>query len=391
MSDVLLVIECGVAATRAARIENGRAARLWFGPARGDEREDDAPTAGRRFAGRVRSVNRALNAAFVDIGADVEAFLPLGKTHGPPIVEGALISVKIKAAPRQDKGALVKYLDAAPPLDRPGRLPPFLDAALDAAAALGEGAARIIVDDGGASAALRAAVSMPVEHETRSVALFERYGAERALEEAFERVAPLRGGGRLVIDEAQALTAIDVDTGGLEASSPARLREKIAFAAADEAVFQIVLRNIGGHVAVDFPSIGDKAGKARFRNHLAAAVGRIEGAGAFGFSKSGLFCFTAPHKEDSLLERFTQTGPAGPAPGRRFTTDWLARTALRTLEHRLRAAPQSRLKLRLGAEIYARIAARPAWTARLRERCGPHFELAEDKKLEECGFDLVEN
>lgn len=391
MSGVALIVECGVAATRGARIENGRVTRFWFGAARGDEREDAAPTAGRRFAGRVRSVNRALNAAFVDIGDPVDAFLPLGKNQAPPFSEGALISVKIKSSPRQGKGALVKYLDAAPPSGGPGRLAPFHDAAIEAAAALGEGADRIVVDDGEASAALRAAGAAPVEHEARSVALFELYGAERALEEAFDRVVPLRGGGRLVIDEAQALTAIDVDTGGLEASSPARLREKIAFAAADEAVFQIVLRNIGGHAAVDFPSIGDKAGKARFRDHLAAAVGRIEGAGAFGFSKSGLFCFTVPHKEDSLLDRFTEQGLTGPAPGRRFTADWIAKTAVRSLEHRLRAAPRSRLKLRLGVEIYARIAAEAAWTERLRKRSGPHFELVEDNKLQERGFDLVEN
>ena len=387
-----LIIECGVAATRAALIENDETVQFWFGPARGDEGEDVKPRAGRRFAGRVLVIDRSLNAAFVDVGDGLDAYLPLNKKIEPHVTEGALIGVAVKSPPRQGKGAVLKYLDDID-LDRdaPGRLPPFHDAAIEAVIAIGEGANEIIIDDGRASAVLKASgVKADISHEQHSVALFEAHDAESALETAFDRYAPLKGGGNLVIDEVQALTAIDVDTGGLTASSPVRLREKIAIAAAYESVRQIRLRNIGGHVVIDFPSISGKAARTRFNEQLRQVMARIDGAGAFSFSKSGLFSFTAPHQAQSVQERFTDVAPAAPSPGRRFTLDWQAKSAIRSLEHRLRAAPRAVLRLRLGLPLNDYMKARAIWFDRLRDQYGARFEIVADNKMEERSFDVSE-
>lgn len=397
MSAPLVIIECGVAVTRAALIENGIVTRFWFGPARGDERRDETPMAGRRFAGRVRAVDRALAAAFLDIGDGRDAYLSVNGKNEADLVEGAFVNVAVKAPPRQDKGALLKWQGAPlpPDCDAPGRLPPFDDAALEAARALddkgGKGAGRIIIDDGAARAALAAALpDADIQHEPHSVALFEAHGAEAALEEVFARAVPLPGGGRVTIDEAEALTAIDVDTGALKAASPVRLREKVAFAAADEIMRQLRLREIGGHVVTDFPAIGAPGPRARFAAHLKAALSSLPGAGASSFSKSGLFSFTLPHRAQSLMERFSEPAPADPVAGRRFTLDWRAKSALRALEHRLRAGPSARCRLKVSVDLGAYLDQNPVWIARLGERYGARFEITPGAGLEERSYDLSE-
>lgn len=406
---VTLIIECGVAQTRAALFENGVAIRFWFGPARGDEEKDQTPRKGRHFYGRVKSVNASLSAAFVDIGDGLDAFLPI-KKPGDAVAEGALINVAVKSPPRQGKGAVLKPLPDSEFLPSgegrkttndeagdkparlvPGRAPPFIDPAIEAANTIGESATTIVIDDAAARAALTAAgVTADIQYEEHFEALFDDYGASEELEKAFGQTVALNGGGRLVIDEAQALTAIDVDSGALSASSSARLREKMALTAADEAMRQVRLRNIGGHVVIDFPAIGAKSARAKFRERLTIALSRIEGAGTSSFSKSGLFTFTAPHGAQSLIERFTETVPGDPVSGRRFTLDWQAKSALREAEHRLRAGPKVKLKLNVGAALFEYLNAQQIWIDRLNDRYGPRVDITKDEKLEERGYDLSE-
>lgn len=386
-----LLIECGVAETRACLMEHDQPVRLWFGPARGDEHIDLAPRSGRQYFGRVMSVNSSLNAAFLDIGDGRDAYLALNNKYADEIHNDALIHVEVKSPPRQSKGALLRYLGVHENNDQPGVCEPTIDAALETVRLIGPDAAEIIVDDGTAVAMLKSSsIDAQIRHNIHSVSLFEKYGVEAALDTAFDPIAPIEGGGHLIVDEAQALTAIDVDTGGLTASSSQRLREKIAISAAHEAARQIRLRNIGGHIVIDFPSISGASARTRFHEQLKKAMKTINGAGAFSFSKSGLFSFTAPHVMQSLLERFTEPTQTIPSPGRCFTTEWRAKNAIRKLEHRLYAARQNKFDLRLGVSLASYIKAYDSWVERLRERYSARFEVVCDDAMEETGFDISE-
>lgn len=385
-----LIVECGAAETRAALLKNGIVWKFWFGPARGDEASDGFASAGRRFAARVKTIDRGLAAAFVDLGDGADAFLPLKKHSEPHCADGAMLEVEVKAPPRQAKGASLKFIGPLPPHAAPGRLPPFADPAIGAVQEIGGEAEEIVVDDGAARRLIQEAGFEGARHEHHPVSLFEKFAADAEFEAAFGQSVPLRQGGRLVIDEAQALTAIDVDTGGLAASSPARLREKVALAAADEAMRQISLRNIGGHVVIDFPDIPGEAGRKRFQDHLRKAMAQIGGAGAAGFSRSGLYCFTAPHRALSLLDRFTEYADAAPVAGRRFTVEAQAKFAVAALERRLRAEPSARLRLCAGQRVYTYLGARPHWLERLKDRYGARFAIVEGKESGGTGFDLSE-
>src|SRR5829696_3739940 len=86
--------------------------------------------------------------------------------------------------------------------------------------------------------------------------LFERYGVEREIEATLSRRVDLPSGGYLVIDYGEALTVIDVNTGSfIGRGRGARLEDTITrtnLEAAEEAVRQLRLRDIGGIIVIDF-------------------------------------------------------------------------------------------------------------------------------------------
>ncbi|NLW16634.1 MAG: Rne/Rng family ribonuclease, partial [Firmicutes bacterium] len=83
--------------------------------------------------------------------------------------------------------------------------------------------------------------------------IFETFGLEVELEKALKRRVWLKSGGYLVIDQTEALTAIDVNTGKYVGSTNLAdtvLRTNLE--AAEEIAHQIRLRNIGGIIIIDF-------------------------------------------------------------------------------------------------------------------------------------------
>ncbi len=384
-----IVIECGAAETRAALMINDVVWRFAIAPARGDEASDKFPYAGRRFVGRVVKAHAALNAVFVDIGDGRDAYLAVGATNKSHLHESALIEVEIKSPPRQSKGAVLRFLAVAKDDAVIGHQPPFEDPVLEVARALGCENADICIDDGDA---LRCLVNHGYEkvlHESTG-ALFLDYGLDEALDAAFERRTPVSGGGSIVIDETEAFTAIDVDTGAQEAASSSRLREKVAIAAAGEAIRQISLRNIGGHVVIDFPVLGADVARKKLAEKITKDLKNLHKARAASFSKSGLFSFQLPRNALSLLDRFTEKDAGEPVAGRCYTVDALAKSAIRALETQLRLDRSGSFSLELVKKLSDHINARPAWTARLRERYGGRFEVKVSEKQGEAGFDVSE-
>jgi ribonuclease G len=86
--------------------------------------------------------------------------------------------------------------------------------------------------------------------------LFEAFGVEKVLDSTLQRRIDLPSGGYLVIDYAEALTVIDVNTGSFVGrGKSARLEDTITktnLEAADEVVRQLRLRDIGGIIVIDF-------------------------------------------------------------------------------------------------------------------------------------------
>jgi ribonuclease G len=95
-----------------------------------------------------------------------------------------------------------------------------------------------------------------LEHYEGDEPLFEKYGVEEAFQSVLKRRVDLPSGGYLMIDYAEAMTVIDVNSGSFTGRGKgAKLEDTITrtnLEAADEVVRQLRLRDIGGIIVIDF-------------------------------------------------------------------------------------------------------------------------------------------
>lgn len=104
----------------------------------------------------------------------------------------------------------------------------------------------------------RAAAKVKLYRE--SVPIFDRFGISRQIESVYSRKVNLRSGGHIVIDETEALVAVDVNT-GRHKSSPEDSEStiyKVNLEAAEEICRQLRLRNMGGLIILDFIDMKSK-------------------------------------------------------------------------------------------------------------------------------------
>jgi ribonuclease G len=92
-----------------------------------------------------------------------------------------------------------------------------------------------------------------ITHYREPVPIFERYGVQKQIDDAFHRQVWLPCGGYLVFDETEALVAIDVNTGRNKGSKDVeKTILQTNLEAAEEIARQLRLRNIGGLIIGDF-------------------------------------------------------------------------------------------------------------------------------------------
>ncbi len=105
--------------------------------------------------------------------------------------------------------------------------------------------------------------------------IFDVYGVEEEIDRALKRRVKLKSGGHIVIDQTEALIAIDVNSGSFTGS---RTMEETSFKTNLEAVHEIVhqlrLRNLGGIIVVDFIDMQEEENKKRLLEVLEEALAR---------------------------------------------------------------------------------------------------------------------
>ena len=88
---------------------------------------------------------------------------------------------------------------------------------------------------------------------SESQPIFDRFNITRQLENTFSRQVHLKSGGHIVVDETEALVAIDVNTGRHKSGKDQESTIlKVNIEAADEICRQLRLRNMGGLIVLDF-------------------------------------------------------------------------------------------------------------------------------------------
>ncbi|QNH16804.1 Ribonuclease E [Xanthomonas sp. SS] len=137
-----------------------------------------------------------------------------------------------------------------------------------------------------------------LKHYTDDIPLFNRFQIESQIEAAYERSVRLPSGGSIVVDQTEALTAVDVNSSRATKGSDI---EDTAFQtnleAAEEVARQLRLRDLGGLVVIDFIDMASNKHQREVENRLQNAlkydrarvqIGRISRFGLLEMSRQRL-------------------------------------------------------------------------------------------------------
>jgi ribonuclease G len=150
-----------------------------------------------------------------------------------------------------------------------------------------------------------------ISHYTADRPLFDLYGVEDEIEKALGRRVDLKSGGYLVVDQTEALTTIDVNTGSFTSG---RTFDETIFKtnleAAQSIARQLRLRNLGGIIILDFIDMDNPEHKnavlAEFTKSLARDRTRMT---INGFTSLGLVEMTRKRTRESLTRVLCEPCP----------------------------------------------------------------------------------
>ncbi|HEY6100919.1 MAG TPA: Rne/Rng family ribonuclease [Anaeromyxobacter sp.] len=147
-----------------------------------------------------------------------------------------------------------------------------------------------------------------IEAYTGDEPIFDAYGIEQELKRASQRKVWLRSGGYIIIDQAEALTAIDVNSGRYVGKK--NLEEtitKINVEAAKEIVYQLRLRNIGGIIIIDFIDMDKSQNREKVFKALQDALGRDKAkTNVLKISELGLVEMTRKRVRESVTRMMNE-------------------------------------------------------------------------------------
>jgi ribonuclease G len=134
--------------------------------------------------------------------------------------------------------------------------------------------------------------------------IFDAYGIEDEIQRAQSRKVPLPSGGYLIIDQAEALTAIDVNTGRFVGKGSKDLEETILatnLEAVDEIAYQLRFRNIGGLIILDLIDMERASNREKVRKRLEELLSKDKAKTTLNrISDLGLIEMTRKRTRESL-------------------------------------------------------------------------------------------
>ena len=143
--------------------------------------------------------------------------------------------------------------------------------------------------------------------------IFDHYHIEPALRLAVARRVPLRSGGSLVIDQGEALTAIDINTGSFTNTGSGNLEDTVTannLEACEEVARQLRLRNIGGIIVVDFVDMDKEGNRRKVWDAFQKALSRDRArTNVTKISELGLVEMTRKRTRESLVQLLTEPCP----------------------------------------------------------------------------------
>ena len=235
-----------------------------------------------------------------------------------------------------------------------------------------------------------------VELYTKREPLFEHFGIEQAFHSVLERRIDLPSGGYLMIDYAEALTVIDVNTGSFTGRGRGRLEDtitKVNVEAAEEVVRQLRLRDIGGIIVIDFIDMA----RSRNRDQVLKTLRKFLDEDrtktyVVEVSPLGLVEMTRQNVTDGVREILTTRCPTCDGEGVVRSQETVAIEVLRELRKVIEARPQPEAHLiRVNPRVAAELLREDSGLTELEAETGKHFHFEGGATLPIDTFDVAES
>jgi ribonuclease G len=226
--------------------------------------------------------------------------------------------------------------------------------------------------------------------------LLEREGVEDAFNQVLSRRVDLPSGGYLMIDYAEALTVIDVNTGSFTGRGKGRLEDtitKVNVEAAEEVVRQLRLRDIGGIIVIDFIDMARAKNRDQVLKTLKKALDADKTKSyVMEVSPLGLVEMTRQNVTDGVREILTERCPTCDGEGVVRSAETMAIEVLRKLRDLVaeQTDPEAFL-VRVNPKVAAELVAEDSGLAELESETGKHFHFEGGEALPIDTYEVVES
>jgi ribonuclease G len=231
-----------------------------------------------------------------------------------------------------------------------------------------------------------------IEHYPGERPIFDLYGVEDEIQNALKKNVPLKSGGYLVVDQTEAMSTIDVNTGAYLGS---RNLEETVFRtnleAAQAAARQLRLRNLGGIIIIDFIDMTDEEHKRQVLRMLEKALARDHAkTTVYAMSPLGLVEMTRKRTTESLERQLCEPCAACGGRGTVKSTETVVYEIFREITRAVRQFEAGRLLVIAATKVVAKILEEePAAIAELEEFIGKTIRLQADEQYAQEQFDVV--
>jgi len=222
--------------------------------------------------------------------------------------------------------------------------------------------------------------------------LFDEYGIEEGIREAFQRQVSLPSGGHIVIDHTEALVAVDVNTGrytGKKDPKETILRTNLD--AAREIARQLRLRDVGGIIVCDFIDMEDEENREQVLHEMKSHLGRDRARSkVFGISELGLMQLSRQRVRPSLFQAMTEPCASCGGTGRVLSPETVARRIERAVRRAGTVGESRDLTVRVHPEVALHLLEQePDFLRSLRDESGIDLDIRDDPLMRQDEFRLL--
>ncbi|GAA0720563.1 Rne/Rng family ribonuclease [Dokdonella soli] len=231
-----------------------------------------------------------------------------------------------------------------------------------------------------------------VEHYPGERPIFDLYGVEDEIQKALKKDVPLKSGGYLIVDQTEAMTTIDVNTGGFLGS---RNLEETVFRtnleAAQAAARQLRLRNLGGIIIIDFIDMTDEEHQRQVLRQLQKSMARDHAkATVYDMSPLGLVEMTRKRTTESLERQLCEPCATCGGRGSLKTAETITYEIFREITRAVRQFDAKQLLVLAAPKVVNRILEEDSTAvAELEEFIGKTIRFQPEEHYSQEQYDVV--